>query len=123
MKKAILATIVFVLFALLLLLSAISSLTVFAVSQPTLRVDTVEGRPGDAVSVPVTIDNNPGIIALRIFVEYDAEKLQLTDVQDSNVFPAGRSTFNKSILANPLVGLLRFEPHQMGTQQAISFIR
>lgn len=79
--------------------------TTFAESYPTIMIGSVDGKPGDTVSVPVTVDNNPGIVALRIFVGYDAEKLQLIDAQDGTVFPAGRSTFNKSLLANPYIML------------------
>ena len=72
-----------------------------AVSQPTIMVGSVEGNPGDTISVPITVENNPGIIALRIFVEYDAEVLQLTGVQDGTVFSTGKSTFNNHLEAIP----------------------
>ncbi len=72
-----------------------------AVSQPTIIVGTVEGKPGDTVSVPITVANNPGIIAMRIFANYDEENLQLISVQDGTVFPAGRNTFNNRLETNP----------------------
>lgn len=75
--------------------------TVFAASEPTVAVSSVEGKPGDSVPVTITVADNPGIIALRIFVNYDSEKMQLTGVQDGTVFPAGRSTFNNCLDTNP----------------------
>ncbi len=76
-----------------------------AVSQPTIIVGSVEGNPGDTISVQITVENNPGIIALRIFVEYDAKVLQLTDVQDGTVFSTGKSTFNNHLEAIPFTML------------------
>lgn len=100
MKKAILTKIAFVLFVLLLIF-AFGGSTVFAVSQPIIIVGSVEGRTGDIVSVPIAVENNPGIVALRVFVKYDTEALQLTDVQDGMVFPVGKSTFGGRLQAIP----------------------
>ena len=84
-----------------LLMFAIGTPIALAESQPIIAVDSVEGKPGDTVSVPITVTNNPGIVALRVFVEYDAKVLQLTSVQDGTIFPAGKSTFNGSLQVLP----------------------
>ena len=100
MKKTIIYKSVSLFLAFLIVIAAGIPIAV-AVSQPTIMVGSAEGRPGNTISVPITVENNPGIIALRIFVEYDAEVLQLTDVQDGTVFTTGKSTFNNHLEAIP----------------------
>lgn len=100
MKKTIMYKSVSLFLAFLIVIAAGIPIAV-AVSQPTIMVGSVEGNPGDTISVSITVENNPGIIALRIFVEYDAEVLQLTGVQDGIVFSTGKSTFNNHLKAIP----------------------
>ncbi len=100
MKKTVMTRTISVFLAFLFMF-AVGMPIAFAESEPTVAVGSVEGKPGDVVSVPITVANNPGIVALRFFVEYNAEVLQLTDVQDGTVFPTGKSTFNDNLQANP----------------------
>lgn len=100
MKKTIMTRTISTILAFLLMF-AVGMPISLAASEPTIAVGSAEGKPGDDVSVPLTVTNNPGIVALRVFVEYNAEVLQLTDVQDGAVFPAGKSTFNDNLQANP----------------------
>lgn len=69
----------------------------FASNEATISVADVSAENGELVNVDVTISNNPGIVGLRVFVEYDTSKLQLQSVTDGNVFAAGLSTFNDDL--------------------------
>ena len=91
----------FSVFLAFLLVFMVATPAALATSQPSIAVGSAEGKPGDTVSVPITVENNPGIVALRVFVTYDAEVLRLTDIQDGTVFPAGKNTFNDNLQANP----------------------
>lgn len=86
----------------LALLICAFSVSLFAsAAQPTLIVGSAEGKAGDTVAVPITISGNPGIVALRIFMEYNSAVLRLTEVTDGTIFPAGKNTFNDDLTANP----------------------
>ena len=52
--------------------------TAFATEDPTIRVSTVSGtvKPGDEITVIVSIENNPGFFAITLPIEYDKEKLE-----------------------------------------------
>ena len=49
---------------------------------------TVKGNPGQTVSVTVSIENNPGIIAAKLNVNYDNEKIKLVGVTNGGIFGA-----------------------------------
>ena len=60
-----------------------------------LTAGTVFTDGSEQVKVPVSISHNPGITALRFSVEYDAEQLRLTEIEDTGllgeaVFSAGK---------------------------------
>ena len=57
---------------------------------------------GDKVTVTVLLDN-PGIIATRIYVQYDAGVLQLTDAQNGEVFPQNSATFGRNYANDPYI--------------------
>ena len=86
---------------LVLLIGVFSASLSVSAAQPTLTVGTTEGKAGDTVTVPITISGNPGIVALRIFMEYNSAVLRLTEVTDGTIFPAGKNTFNDDLTANP----------------------
>lgn len=66
---------------------------------PTFRVSNAQGKPGDTVTVTVSTEHNPGIIALRLFIAYDAAVLELTDAvgQDLSGITFGPLTKNPLI--------------------------
>lgn len=43
--------------------------------------DSVSGRPGETVTVPVRIENNPGFTNFGIALDYDREQLELVSIQ------------------------------------------
>lgn len=91
----------------------------------TVAVGTVSGKPGEVVDVPVSIENNPGIVAFYINISYDASKLKLIGVTNGSVlndpshsgsyrenpyrlcFDMGLSTVNNT--NNGVVATLSFE--------------
>ena len=54
--------------------------TVVAGDAPKITVGEVSGAPGEAVSVPVEFDGNPGISTFTLTFGYDTEKLSLNSV-------------------------------------------
>lgn len=56
-----------------------------------LSLDNASGKAGDIVDINVSLSNNPGIVALRIFIDFDIQKLQLIDVTDGGLL--GLDTF------------------------------
>lgn len=68
---------------------------------PTIEIADVEAYTGDTISVPITIYNNPGIIALKISVDYDSDYLELIEATDNGLLGNGNSVFANDINAKP----------------------
>lgn len=66
---------------------ALVSMNVGAVEEGSLgiAVETVNAKAGDTVDVKIDITDNPGVIALKINVEYDENALTLVGVTDGGV--------------------------------------
>jgi len=64
---------------------------------PTISVSNLSGKVGDIVNVPITIENNPGIISMRLYLDYDASKLELVGVKNGTVLgdPVHGNNLNK----------------------------
>lgn len=77
-----------VLLALVLILSTFSvGLTAYAASDMTFTVSNVKkAKPGDIVTVTVTLSNSKAVCAVNPTVVYDAEKLEFKSAQNGNVF-------------------------------------
>ena len=113
-------------FALLTVLSApaLASFTP-ADSTPCFRIGTASAAPGGEVELVLSIENNPGIIAANLELNYDREKLELLSVTDKKLLPNGvfsdqvttypyilfweASTATANITANGELALLRFK--------------
>ena len=54
---------------------------------PMIVVSDVSGVIGDYVDVPVSIENNPGIVSMTLHVIYDPQFLKLVSVTDSGLLP------------------------------------
>jgi len=50
---------------------------------------SVKGNPGQTVDVTVSIDNNPGIIAAKLNINYDSNKINLVGINNGEIFGAG----------------------------------
>lgn len=61
-----------------------SNVATFAAEVPTITAGSASGKPGETVSVPVSIENNSGIIAFYCSVSYDDTQLKLIKVTNSS---------------------------------------
>ena len=66
-----------------------------------VTIGEVSGYAGENITVPIEITDNPGIVAMRLFVQYDASKLQLVSATDGGLFGSGHDYFGNDITANP----------------------
>ena len=66
----------------------------------TFSVGKVTGAPGEEVSVPVSIDTNPGITFASLEIEYDATVLEVVKIE--TLIFAGKATSSGPATANPL---------------------
>lgn len=73
MKKCIISALI------TLILTLTCSITAFAAA-PTMTLSNGEGTPGDEVNLTVDLSENPGIYIMYIEIDYDDEKLELTQV-------------------------------------------
>ena len=53
---------------------------------PTIVVGSVEGQPGETVTVPISIQDNPGFINMKLHLEFDP-RLTLIAVNDTGLIP------------------------------------
>ena len=67
------------------------------VIQPTVTVGSVSGKVGETVTVPVTIENNPGIFGYRFGVEYDTTRLSLVKMEANTEDWGGTGTYGTYI--------------------------
>ncbi|MCL1810034.1 MAG: S-layer homology domain-containing protein, partial [Clostridiales bacterium] len=51
--------------------------------EPTINVGDASAKVGEIVKLPISIENNPGIVTMRLFVEYDDAVLKLVEVNDA----------------------------------------
>ncbi|MBQ6849376.1 MAG: hypothetical protein IJN76_04900 [Clostridia bacterium] len=56
-------------------------------------VDKAAACSGETVTLTVSIKDNPGLVAWRIYVAYDEAAVTLTEQKAGDVFPAGATTF------------------------------
>lgn len=69
--------------------SGVSAETAKTISVEATKVDAM---PGDTVTVDVNITSNPGIIAMRLLVEYDTSVLTLIGAEDKGVLGISQFT-------------------------------
>lgn len=89
-----------VLLTVLLLLSSIQ-ICANASDKTKVFVENVIGSVGETVTVDLTLQNNPGMITLRLFLTYDDTALCLLDVEDKGLFGAKNAFFGKDKSENP----------------------
>ena len=63
-------------------------------------VSDAAGKAGETVTVTVSVENNPGIIAAAMRINYDSDKLELVAVQDEKLM-TGTTTFSQNYTADP----------------------
>lgn len=60
----------------LVMAAGLLSVGALADGEPTIRVSGVEADPGDTITVEVSLENNPGIMAFVLGIEYDESRLE-----------------------------------------------
>ena len=60
-----------------------SSASVSAAEGPTVSAPELWAKPGETVTVDITVQNNPGVAALSLNIAYDKQKLTLLDAKNS----------------------------------------
>lgn len=93
-----LRSIIAVLLSVLILTSV--SVPAFAESEPQFELTTVNGEVGETVEMKLNINNNPGITALSVSVEYSAKDLELVSIESAGLFEDGISTGKEA--TNPM---------------------
>ena len=68
---------------------------------PSIVVQSVQVQPGQEISVNIQLKNNPGIIATKIQVSYDSEKLSLVKISDGGLLGNGTMSADKNLSAIP----------------------
>ncbi len=77
------------------------TVTVQAMPAGALHIGSGAAAPGETVRIPVVLDQNPGLIAARLKLSYDADVLTLTDVTDGGIL--GESIFGAELSAQPYI--------------------
>ena len=72
------------------------------VSDGDITIATVEGLTGDSVIVPITIKNNPGIMAVTISITYDSSSLEYVEFYKGDILK------DYMVVAHPTKNLIRF---------------
>ena len=62
-----------------------SKFTTFAAAEPTITVGSAKGNAGDTVDVTITMSNNPGLVSMNLYVNYDTDVLKLIEVKDGGL--------------------------------------
>ena len=70
MKKTNLNRLVAILTVMLFAAAAYFSISALANNEPAIIISETEGKPGDTVTITVSLRNNPGIIAARLSLTY-----------------------------------------------------
>lgn len=92
-------------FALLLGLSMIFcsffAADTYAAKDASVTLSSAEAAPGETVQLSLSIADNPGLCALRIFVTYDSNVLTLENAEFTSLFGGGGVEVNTAI--NPFI--------------------
>ncbi len=76
-----------------------------AAEVPAFSVSSVTGRQGDTVTVTVSVNNNPGIVALRLYVGYNSSAVRISSAEGAMISKEGSDPVpvtNGDISENPM---------------------
>lgn len=91
---------------------------------PNIYISDVSGKVGEIVEVKVCIENNPGITAFQLNIDYPKENLELISIDDMQLFdqPVTNSELSKcpfiiswfsknsdDVIANGTIAILKFK--------------
>ncbi len=87
--------------ACIFLLSVMIPTQVVAAQIGILSGKQIDWKQPNEIKIAVTISDNPGIVAMRIFVKYDANILKLKSVENGEIFKTEDALHGKLMSANP----------------------
>ena len=73
------------LFALCLIISAVSVVSAAEADVLSVMVETVNAKAGDTVDVDINVTANPGVTVVRLYVDYDENALTLLGAEDGGI--------------------------------------
>ncbi len=65
-----------------MLVTTLSSITVFAAKTPTFVVSSQKAKAGDTVNITVSTKNNSGIVSMKLLVKYNSKALELVEYKE-----------------------------------------
>lgn len=65
-----------------LLMSILPTVSVFAAKEPTFVVSSDKANVGDKVKITISTKNNPGIVSMKLLVDYDSTALELVKYKE-----------------------------------------
>ena len=68
---------------------------------PVITVGSDSGKPGETVTVPISIIDNPGITAAKLKIAYNSDVLSIAKVEDGGIL--GEYNFGNDLNANPYI--------------------
>lgn len=79
-------------FLLIIAIMTSFAVPIYAEAEPCFELTSTNGEVGETVEMKLNINNNPGITALSVSVEYSAKDLELLSVESAGLFPDEIST-------------------------------
>ena len=74
-------------------------------SDGQIYIDPAKGYIGQKVNVTIRMQNNPGLVAAKLAIGYDANVLKLVDAKNGEVFTGGSFVTSETIATNPYVAM------------------
>ncbi len=71
-------------------------------SDGDITIAVAKGIPGSSVTVPITIENNPGIMAITISITYDSSALEYVEFEKGDILK------DYMVVAHPAKNIIRF---------------
>ena len=66
-----------------------TSVSVDVYVKPTISTDNIKAKVGDVIEIPVSIKDNPGLMGIKMVVEYDDTIVKPVEVCDTDIFTTG----------------------------------
>ena len=74
-------------------------------SDGLIYIDPAKGYIGQKVDVTIRLQNNPGLVAARLAIGYDASVLKLVDAKNGEVITGGSFITSQTLTTNPYVAM------------------
>ena len=87
---------IFALFICMAMVTSVGTYSVFAQEHYTLKVETVEGKAGETVTVPITISEFSTLSGIQGMIEYDGTKMTLVSIAKAELFQQAIESYNET---------------------------